>query len=226
MKNRLKDFVVNKKDLIVFLGLIVVTFITVIAIAQVTLQEDKVVVETPDVEDNNDDSDDTTVSPDVEPEVEYYISTPYSGNKTIVRDFYNFDEPGTNQNAVIVTASGTYLTSQGVGFANDDNSVFNVQAIYKGTIIDVTEDDVLGASVTIKHSNDLVSVYSSLSSVDVAVGDEVDTNTILGIAGESSFDLLAGVHVHVEVYKVDSNKYFDITTIIGKTIDEVVSSIK
>ncbi len=225
MNEKLKEFFQTKKELFVFLGLLIVTFVSVITIAEVTIFNKEETPQLPDDSDDttnddlDDDDDDTTVQPDVS----YKFELPVLGNQIVIREFYDYSTPGLNQNAIIETSSG-YIQSKGISYANEDDSSFDVVSIYPGKVVSVEEDEVLGTSIKIDHGNDLISVYSSLSKTTVKVGDVVASKAVIGTSGESAFDLNASNHVHVEV--ISDGKYVSLKTIIGKTMDDVVSSIK
>lgn len=223
MNEKFKEFLQSKKEVFVFLGLLVVTFVTVIAIAEATLFNKDEIVDKPgidgDVDDDLDDEDDTTTTP----ETIYKFVLPTLGNQVVVREFYDADSDDSKENAIIVNGSD-YRTSKGIGYANEDNSAFDVVCIYPGKVVSVEPDEVMGTTITIDHGDNLISVYYSLANSNVEVGEELEAEAVIGTAGASNFDIEAGVHVHVEV---KSNKEFiNLTTIIGKTFDEVASSIK
>lgn len=228
MKEKLIEFFQNKKEIIVFIGLLSVTFVAVILIANATLisEEDDVVVN-PNVDDEDDDNDVVLPDEDKEPVITYDFILPVTGDKVVVRDFYNIQTPGENDDAIVET-NGVYSQSKGTSYANADNTTFDVLTIYPGTVTSVVLDDVLGATITIDHGENLYSVYSSLSETNVVEGDQVIANQVIAKAGTTTFDIKAGVHVLVEVISIEDNKktYIDIEEIVGKTLDEIASSIK
>ncbi len=227
MKEKLIEFFQNKKELIVFIGLLSITFLAVVLVANSTLEQDRDVVDTPNTDQDSDDDNDVVVpNPDLETPV-YSFILPVDENKIVVRDFYNIETPGENDNAIIET-NGMYFQSKGVSYANEDNSSFDVITIHPGTVTSVIADDVLGTTVTIDHGDNLYSVYSSLATTTVSEGDVVSENQVIATAGTSTYDIKAGVHVHVEIMSIENNKttYINIDDIVGKTIDDIASSIK
>ena len=50
--------------------------------------------------------------------------------------------------------------------------------------LEVKEKELLGKSVTIKHANDIISVYQSLKDVDVKQGDKVTSGQNIGTSGK------------------------------------------
>ena len=66
--------------------------------------------------------------------------------------------------------------------------------------IKVKEDELLGKIIEIRHSNELVSVYQSLSEVNVKENDKVLANQVIGKSGTNELDKDMGNHLHFELY--------------------------
>ena len=58
----------------------------------------------------------------------------------------------------------------------------------------------MGKTIKIKHSNDLISVYQSMGSVEFKVNDTVTQGTIIGKSGENNVSKDLGNHLHFELY--------------------------
>ena len=88
-----------------------------------------------------------------------------------------------------------------------------VKAVLSGTVSSVREDDVLGYTVEIKHSNGRETVYANLGSdVRVKAGDKVNAGTVLGTVGTSAISECAlEPHLHfafrIDGKPVDPKKY-------------------
>ena len=63
----------------------------------------------------------------------------------------------------IILFEDTYMQNSGVDYSLEE--VFDVICILDGSVISVKEDNLLGTTVEVRHSNDLISVYQSLSEV-------------------------------------------------------------
>ena len=72
--------------------------------------------------------------------------------------------------------------------------------VLNGTVTKVTEDDLLGKTVEVKHDNDYITVYQSLSEVSVKKGDVVTQGQIIGKSGTNEIDKDLGNHLHFEMY--------------------------
>ena len=59
---------------------------------------------------------------------------------------------------------------------------------------------MMGTTVQIKHDNNLISVYQSLSNVKVKVDDTVIQGQVIAQSGESNINKDLGNHLHFELY--------------------------
>jgi murein DD-endopeptidase MepM/ murein hydrolase activator NlpD len=73
-----------------------------------------------------------------------------------------------------------------------------VSACAKGTVTEVATDDMMGTTVTVDHGLGMVSVYSNLApSLNVQVGTEVESGSVLGTVGTSAIAESADpAHLH------------------------------
>ena len=124
--------------------------------------------------------------------------------------------------SAVISNGSSFEESKGMSYAKADNSVFEVSAIYDGEVVSVEQDDLDGTTVTIQHSNDVVSVYYSLSDVVVQVKDKVTCGQKIALASTSMKDVEAGVHVHLEV-KVN-NTFVNPASVFGKELAEVAAT--
>ena len=127
------------------------------------------------------------------------ISRPYSNaNVKIVKNFYDYQGEEATQEDSLVYYGNTYMQNSGVDYGLE--SEFEVVSILDGTVMEVLDDEIMGKTVKIKHSNDLISVYQSLGSVDVKENDNVTQGMIIGKSGLSNVSRDLGNHLHFEIY--------------------------
>lgn len=143
---------------------------------------------------------------------EVVISRPYTnGNVKIVKNYYDYQDDASSQEDSIVYYGNTYMQNSGVDYGMD--SEFEVVSILDGTVTEVIDDEIMGKTIKIKHSNDLISVYQSLGSVDVKVDDTVTQGMIIGKSGEANVSPELGNHLHFELYYqgsvVNPENYYD-----------------
>ena len=98
-------------------------------------------------------------------------------------------------------------------------NVFDVITILDGTVISVSENDILGTTVEIRHSNNLISLYQGLSDVLVEENMVLVQGQIIAKSGTSNINKELGNHLHFELYHngkiVNPEKYYN------RSIDEL-----
>lgn len=131
------------------------------------------------------------------------IKSPVGENIKISRYFYDSNSDLSKKENSIVYYEGTYMPNTGIDYTNTD--VFDVIAIYDGTVIDVSEDELLGKTVKIRHNSELISVYQGIDNIDVKEGDIVFTGQKIATSGKSKLNSDLGNHLHFEIYKSGIN---------------------
>lgn len=205
MKQRkLKKEVIYAVYVVVFLLLVGLIYYIETAISNVLFQPD------------NDDYDyvsDTIIEDDVPVvNVGQAIIRPYVDSAVkLLKGYYDYQKDSAEQERALVFHVDTYYQNSGVDYGGKEN--FDVVAILDGSVIDVKEDELLGKNVEIKHNNELISVYQSLSEVKVKKGDVIKQGAIIGKSGMSNFNKDLGDHLHFElIYKgqaVNPEEYYE-----------------
>ena len=122
------------------------------------------------------------------------IIRPYSDQDiTIGKNFYNY------QKNSIVYYENTYMQNSGIDYIRKD--VFDVIAVLDGTVISISNNELLGNTIEIKHDNNIISVYQSLSTVAVKEGDAIKQGQVIGKSGTSNINKDLGNHLHFELFK-------------------------
>ena len=226
MKEKIKRFFIEKKELLIFIGVVVFVFAAVIGVATLALNSgnkgnDKPVNQIPE-EPTTDDSKTPTPSEDVTPPQVEKFGLPVAGEYELVRTFFDESLSDDELETAVIVSGTSMSTSTGVGYAKKDNAVFEVLAIYSGKVISVTNDELAGSTIVIDHGNNVISNYSSLTDVKVSVGDVVSQGMTIATASTSILDTEAGVHLFLQT-KVDG-EYVNPVSLIGKQIEEVSES--
>ena len=149
---------------------------------------------------------------------------PYTNEEVqTLKYFYDYQAEAATQEKSILYHENTYIQNSGMDFGLTDT--FDVVAVLDGTVVDVREDELLGTVVEIKHDNDFISSYQSLSEVSVKKNDTVKQGQVIGKSGTNTIDQDLGNHLHFELYKsgevVDPSKYFD--QVISDTTEKSTS---
>ena len=127
------------------------------------------------------------------------IIYPYADQSVVLgKNYYDYKASSTEQENSIIYHENTYIQNSGVDFMHKEP--FNVISILAGTVTNVKEDELLGKTIEISHDNDYISVYQSLSEVNVKKGDVISQGQIIGKSGTNRLDKELGNHLHFELY--------------------------
>ncbi|MCF3944216.1 murein hydrolase activator EnvC family protein [Oceanobacillus alkalisoli] len=117
------------------------------------------------------------------------------------------DSVGSSGGYLAWPAVGGYISSyvgprwgrmhNGIDIARPSNH--NILAAADGVVTKAGSAGGLGNRVEIEHSGGLKTIYGHLSSINVSVGQQVSTGTVIGIMGSTGNS--TGIHLHFEVYK-------------------------
>lgn len=131
--------------------------------------------------------------------------------------FYKDTDEAAVQQKSLIYYEGTYMPSTGITYQKD--ITFDVVSILNGTVIEVKEDQILGKVLKVRHENDLISVYQSLSDITVKQDDIVTQGQVIAKSGVSNLQKELGNNMHFELIKdginVNPNDYYD------KNIEEI-----
>ena len=140
------------------------------------------------------------------------ILKPYTSEKvTIGRNYYDYKGEEDEQKNSIIYHEDTYLQNTGIDYVQ--NEVFDVISILDGEVIEVENKELLGKSVAIRHNNEIISVYQSLSQTSVKKGDKVVAGQVIVKSGTCELNKELGNHLHFELTVngslVDPENYLD-----------------
>lgn len=127
------------------------------------------------------------------------IIKPYlSENIKVLRYFYDFEtEDEKKQMNSLIVYGETYMQNNGVDYYSDEE--FDVVSILDGEIISIEDNDIYGKVVTIKHNDNLISVYSNVKDVLVSTGYRVSQGEIIATSDKSKIDKDINAMLHFEV---------------------------
>lgn len=144
------------------------------------------------------------------------IINPYINNNVAIgRTFYNYKGSEEEQTKSITKYEDTYMQNTGIDYVCEET--FDVLSILDGEVISVTNDETVGNVVKIQHENDYVSVYQSLSEVNVKKGDKVSQGYLIGKSGTNKMEESLKNHLHFELYI--KNKMVNPTDYLDKKLN-------
>ena len=125
------------------------------------------------------------------------IIKPYINDKvSIAKSYYDYKAEADSQKNSIIYYENIYMQNSGVDYKLEE--FFDVVSVLDGKVISVEDNDMMGTTVQIKHDNNLISVYQSLSNVKVKVDDTVIQGQVIAKNGESNINKDLGNHLHFE----------------------------
>lgn len=126
------------------------------------------------------------------------IIRPYKATDVeIAKNYYDYKADADTQKKALLYYEDTYLQNSGVEYKGSDN--FDVVSILNGTVISIKNDNILGNVVEVRHDNDMISVYQSLSDVKVTENQEIKQGDIIGKSGTNNISKSLGDHLHFEL---------------------------
>ena len=103
------------------------------------------------------------------------------------------------------------MQNSGVSYKSDEE--FDIVASLSGTVTNVSDDSLLGKTVEIKNSNNIITLYQSLKDVVVKKGDTITQGQIIAKSGTCSLYKDVSNGLHFEIYKngssINPTKYYD-----------------
>lgn len=119
----------------------------------------------------------------------------------VVQPFYDVNGTEQEQQAALVNYDQTYIQNTGINIGAKDEKAFTVTAAMSGKVTEARKDHLLGYVVRLQHGDDVETLYQSLGSLDVKLGDTVNQGDKLGEAGTEALNRKMGTHVHFEIRK-------------------------
>lgn len=194
--NKFTRFLRNNAALLILILCIlaIATVVLVVTLTRDTTPDSPVISDNPVVNDpSNNDDDKKDPKPVIKDKVKVYFTSPIA--YTSVSMEYT---DGKDLLFVFNSTMAEWSAHKGVDLVAADGTAVN--AMYDGTVIDVTETFGMGQIVTIDHGDNVVAKYASLADVQVIKGQTVKKGDMLGSASTTaSNEFMDGAHLHLEV---------------------------
>ena len=146
------------------------------------------------------------------------IINPYGSDKVeISKKFYDINSTDEEKENAIIYYNDTYMQNSGVLYKSSES--FDVISILEGTVIDVKTDEIFGNVVEVKHSNNLISTYQGLSTVNVKKDQLISQGEIIGKSGKLQLEETLENSLLFELIK--DGKYVNPLNYINKNVNEL-----
>ena len=109
------------------------------------------------------------------------ITSPVDSNEANIAVHY-YDSKGTEeeQKSSIIYYENTYLPNTGILYTSDKE--FTVKTVFEGKVKEINDNEFFGKVLVVEHTNSLKTYYYGLNDIEVSLGDEITSGTVLGIA--------------------------------------------
>ena len=113
------------------------------------------------------------------------IVRPYSDNSVaIINNYYDYKSDENAQINALIFYNDTYMQNTGIVYGADNP--FDVIAIEDGEIIKISDSELSGKIVEIRHTNDIISVYQFMNDINVSLNQQVKKGDKIGTSGKSN----------------------------------------
>lgn len=144
------------------------------------------------------------------------ISSPVDGTKANIGiHFYKIEDSEDRQRESLIYFENTYLPNTGTLYTSDE--AFEIKSVFEGAVTEILDDEFFGKYVVVEHTKNVRTYYYGLDEIEVKVGDEVKTGTILGISKTNEI-MNNKKSFLLEVYH--NNELIDPETFIGTKITD------
>lgn len=109
------------------------------------------------------------------------------------------------------------MQNSGVDYMSEEQ--FDITSSLSGTVTNVTDDTLLGKTVEIRNSTELIMVYQSLGEVSVKKGDVISQGQVIGKSGTCKLNNEVKNGLHFEIYK--NGKVINPESIYGTQVKEL-----
>ena len=118
---------------------------------------------------------------------------------TVAIPYYNINGTDQEQQKSLIYYENIYMQNTGVMYTGENE--FNVVSVLDGKVKNIKDDTIMGKIVEIEHSNNLITIYQSLASTNMSVGQEVKQGEIIGMSGKNEIVDNSKFALHFDVYK-------------------------
>ena len=103
------------------------------------------------------------------------------------------------------------MQNSGVDYKSDES--FDETSVLSGTVSNITDDALLGKTIEIRSSTEIITTYQSLGEISVKKGDTVTQGQIIGKSGTCTLNSDVANGLHFEMYKngqvINPEKFYD-----------------
>lgn len=146
------------------------------------------------------------------------ITKPYTSDKVeISKKFYDSSASDSEKQSALIYYNDTYIQNSGILYKSSEE--FDVLSILDGSVSNIKKDEILGNVVEVKHSNNLISTYEGLSTVNVKKGQLLKQGDVIGKSGK--LNLGENLENALLFELINDGKYVNPLNYFDKKVNEI-----
>jgi murein DD-endopeptidase MepM/ murein hydrolase activator NlpD len=123
------------------------------------------------------------IVPVIKTETESIVRPYIDSNVKVGKYFYDYESDGNKQQNSLIMYENIYMQNTGVDYINSVD--FDIVSILDGEVISIEDSEIYGKIVSIKHNDNLISVYSNITDINLSVGYKVSQGEIIASSMKS-----------------------------------------
>ncbi len=100
--------------------------------------------------------------------------------------YYSKDSDIETQKNSLIYYERTYLPNTGVLYEGDKE--FEVKTVFAGKVTDILDDEFFNKVIVVEHTNNIRTYYYGIKDIEVSVGDEITSGTVLGMSQNNAIN--------------------------------------
>ena len=142
------------------------------------------------------------------------VTKPYDDESVAVTiPYYNENDEDKKQQDALIYYENIYMQNTGIMYTSSNK--FNVLATLDGTVKNIKDDEIMGKIIEIEHTPNVITIYQSVDSINVSVGQKVTQGQIIAQASSNPIVDNNTYALHFEVYKngqlINPESFFKMT---------------
>lgn len=130
---------------------------------------------------------------------------------SISKNFYDSQADEKTQQNSIIYYENIYMQNSGVDYKSDKE--FDVISTLSGTVTNIIDDTLLGKTIEIRNTNEIIVMYQCLGNTMVKKGDTISQGQIIAKSGTCKLNKDIAQGLHIEMYKdgsvINPEKFYD-----------------
>lgn len=128
-----------------------------------------------------------------------------NNNISIVTPYYDSKASTESKLSALINYGNEISPHTGIDFRKEDGESFEVISVMDGTVTNIEFHPLYGHSVEIEHKNGIVTIYKSITNIQVKENTKIKRGQLIGNAARNEIEKNQGVHLHFEVRSIEQD---------------------